>query len=609
MKLPGFSNVPDDIAALKDEFEALRSGEADRLQRYALYRSENQLARTGDAAQFSGVESDYTQGRRRRGSGRNPRRHDIALPFGQALTVKHSYRIAGRLPDVVVDRREETPQERYRSDTMEKMIWGVIRESRGEVELGDAAWDSSQLGAACLRVYFDYAKQMPLFKALDPSGVLVVKGLDDPHDFQRFYRYWRVPRATFNAEYREKEFRGRPVRVGDVSVDTVTIIECSDKKKTIRFTLEDGVGLDEREHDYGFVNYVVIPNIGPQRDVWGWADYEFVRALVQYLPSLLSREADILRMVANGAFVEKGTGQTPTTILDTIRKGGVLPSRKDGSIEPIQPPNVPDFTDEHRAAVIQFIRDLGFAPDAAWGDGNAGSGSDRGLQLQPLLELTAMKQLNWAAGLSRLFSMGLRMTESKQAGPARYRGAVKVGARRTPFALTIQPSAEPGGSKTKIPNPLFDPQAVDPGDEEIDVPDSPKELFDGDYEVRFVWQNRIDPDDPAFVMSELNKFQQGVQSLRTTLERLGVQSPEDEMRLIEQEADRFPWLRQGLIALTKAQLDASSQGEGGGPQEDPGTGLDAGLSTMLGKDGAAMNVDGATQGLGQSGVGQLYGGA
>jgi hypothetical protein len=591
------TNTPDDVAALKDEFTALRNADSERLCRYRDYRDETEAGRDETALRFTGGD-DYGQ----RSVTPEPIRHSIPLPFGQAMTVKHSYRIAGRLPDIVVDRREESPQERYRSDTMEKMLWGIIRESKGQAEFADAAWDASQLGAACFSIYFDYKKQMPLFRALDPAGVLVVKGLNDPHEFQRFYRFWEVPKATFVSEYRNSLFRGEPVQVDRASKQMVTIVECADPHGRIRFQLEDAIPLDERKDEYGFTPYVVVPNIGPYRKVWGWADYEFVRALVQYFPQLIGREADIIRSVANGTYVEKGTGQNPGTIVAALRKGGVIPARRDGTLEPVNPPQVPGFVDAHRDTVMQLIRDLGFAPAAAWGDGNAGSGSDRGLQLGPQLELSAMKQINWANGLSRLAGMAFQMIEAKQTGTARYRGIQKRGARRSPFNLLIGPDQQP----VQQANPSFDAESG--GDDEfIEVPRSPKELFDGDHDARFEWQNRIDPDDPAFALSELNKFQQGLQSAHTTLERLGCESPEDELKLIEQENDRFPWMRQGMIALIRAQL--AGQGQGGGPSQSPATGLDDGLATMLGKDGQAMNVDGGTQALGSSGLGQLYGGA
>ena len=601
MNLPGFDRTPDDIKKMKAEFEALRNAEAPRLSRYRDYRAENESSRDGDVLQFQG-NSDYDVVRGQRG----PMRHNIPLPFGQAMTVKHSYRIAGRLPDVVVDRREESPQERFRSDTMEKMVWGIIRESKGETEFADAAWDGSQLGASCFSIYWNVKKQMPIFKSLDPAGVLVVRGLDDPFDFQRFYRFWSVPKSTFQAEYRNSIFREKPVEVDRASGDEVTIVQCSDKDKMIRFQLEDGIGLDEWDHRYGFVPYTVIPNIGPQRRIWGWADYEFTRSLVQYLPQLLGREADILRAVANGSYLEKGTGQSPEALNAALQKGGVIPSKRESSVEPIQPPDVPAFADAHRESVMQYIKMLGFAPDAAWGDGAAGSGSDRGLQLQPLAELSTMKQLNWSVGLSRLFKMAFEMIEGQQVGTARYRGIKSKGARRSPFNILIGPGLEPEAT----PNPDYNPEALGgEGEDFIDVPRDPEVLFDGDHDVRFEWaKTNADPNDPAFVMSELNKFQQGAQSLRTTLENLGVESPEDEMNLIEQESERFPWLRQGMIQMLKAQMD-NQQGAGGGAPTDVATGLDDGLGQMLTPDGAALDADGGATGLNSSVSGPLYGGA
>jgi hypothetical protein len=130
--------------------------------------------------------------------------------------------------------------------------------------------------------------------------------------------------------------------------------------------------------------------------------------------------------------------------------------------------------------------------------------------------------------------------------------------------------------------------------------------------MRFVWQNRIDPDDPAFVLAELNKFVQGAQSLETTLDRLGVQFPEDEMKRIEREAERFPWLRQGMIALVQAQIQAQNQnGEGGGgggrPTDVAGGVMDA-LQMMQTPDGSALDADAGAAAM-PGGLGPYTGGA
>lgn len=634
MDLSLFSGSPipretrDEINALGAEFENLRAAESTRLTRYKTYREESERSRDVDEYYVAqGKGGPYNERRQVR----DGERHNISLPFGMALTVKHAYRIAGRLPDAIVDRREETAQERYRSDTIEKLWWAILHESDGETLMATGGWDGSQLGAACFEPYFDVDKQMPLIRAVDPAGVLVVRGIDNPHNFQRVYRFWQAPLATVKAEYRDVTFDGYPCQVEGIEsthkvgqVPMVTLVQVKDKNQTIRFALggsaKDSIPLLRVHHGLGFTPFVVIPNIGPERDVWGWADYEFYRALAAYIPALFSREADIIRMVANGAVIEKGTGQDPNTVKGVLRDGGVLPSRRDGSVEPISAPEVPTFESEHATRALEMLKMLGFAPDAAWGGSDTRSGADRALQLQPLVEFTAMKQTNWAAGLKRLASMCFRMMEDKQVSSAIIRGT--------------RPGSTPGQRKAFAPfklgpnqPPVAGPPS-DPLDEEmIEYPATPKDLFQGDYSIRFFWQNRIDPDDPAYVTSELAKFQQGVQSARTTLERLGVMNPEDELKVIEDEAARLPWLRSGMIALIQAQLrnqasgdqsgagqgnggPESGQGQGGGAPTDLGAQLGSALDTFgaQGNQGGALNADAGHQAIGTD-QGQLYGGA
>jgi len=210
-----------------------------------------------------------------------------------------------------VDRREETPQERYRSDAMEKMWWSILHESNGETLFSTGGWDGSLLGSSCFEPYFDIKKQMAVIRTVDPSGVIVVRGLDDPHKFQRVYRFWHAPLETVKAEYRDQTFDDLPCQINDLesthkvgNVPMATLVEVKDKVTTTRFALGANTNgtkgkstpLLESRHDLGFVPFVIVPNIGPERDIWGWADYEFYRDLTGYIPAGLSvEEAAALR--------------------------------------------------------------------------------------------------------------------------------------------------------------------------------------------------------------------------------------------------------------------------------------------------------------------------
>ncbi len=591
----------EDLDHFAAEFEELRAAEGERLARYQQYRDECEATRDTDLNLTQ--PSTFTDYGRVKVKDGERLRHRFTFPFAQALTVKHAYRIAGRLPDAVVDRREETPQERYRSDTMEKIWWSIVRASNGETNFADAAWDASQVGAAAFDLYYDVNLQTPVFRAIDPANCLVVRGLNDPHDFERAYRWWNVPVTTLAATYHGKEFRGTPVTVDGVTEMVATVVQVATKTKLIKFIADAGgpqvVGLEEKEHNFGFVPYVIIPNLGPYRRIWGWADYEFVREIGRYINVALGREADVLGMTANGAVKATGTQMTAHQILQALQQGGVIPLKKDGDIAPVGAPEMPGFEQAHVTALFDVFERIGFAPPAAWGSLGASSGSDRGLQLQPMIELTAMKQSNYKAGLSRLGEMAFLMVERKQAGAARFYGTATRGVKSKKFNVTLD---------STVTDPINQPIQTPDGEDVIQVPANPKDLFNGDHSIRFVWQNRIDVDDPAYVAAELNKFAQGVQSLRTTLERLGVEAPEDEIRLIETEAEQHPWLRQGMIKLLEMQLAADQQGQGGGQPFDPTAAIGSGLDTMTGSGTASLDSDALTGAL-NGGVGQLFGGA
>jgi hypothetical protein len=599
-----------DLGACAAEYRQLSAAASERLRRFEDYRSEANAVRDPAVKAQNPDISDYG---RRPNNRSMPQRHRIPLPLGKAMTVKHAYRIAGALPDIYVDQREESPEENHRSDTMEKIAWAIMSESKVETAFSSAAWNASEVGSACFDLYFDYTRNMPIFRSVDPAGILEVRGSEDPHDFHRIYRFWKAPVASIQLEYRGKTFRGEPIPLDNISsvpgkdgVAWATIVQMCDREQLLRFVCwaDREIGLYELVHNYGFSPYVVIPNIGPYEDVWGWADYEFVRSIAYYIQQLFSREADVLKAVAAGAYQEDGTGMASSEIAKIIANGGIASIKQGRNIQPIQAADMPSFAESHSDRAMTLMKMLGFSPDAAWGLPGSGSGTDRGLQLQPLLEYTAMKQLNWQTGLNRLFSMAYQMIERKMVGNSTYRGATPKGrgGTRQPFSLFFGQSAAPTQS---------DQDGSDGIPTLVDLPNTPKELFDGDYNARFVWRNRVDPEDPQYVASELNKFQTGAQSLETTLENLGVQAPEDEMRRIEAESERFPWINDGRVQMLIAQMRGNAQGQGGGQPPEPGMedSMDTFASTDAGGQSGALNTDAGFNSLGPQSVGVPYGGA
>ena len=210
----GSTNTHFDIQAASAEYRSLSAAASERISRFEQYRAEANAVRDSSVRAQNPDISDYG---RRPGNRSMPQRHRIPLPLGKAMTVKHAYRIAGALPDIYVDQREESPEENHRSDTMEKIAWTIMCESKVETAFSSAAWNASEIGSACFDLYFDYKRNMPIFRSVDPAGILEVRGTEDPHDFHRVYRIWKAPLTSVQMEYRDKEFRGQPIPVDDIS--------------------------------------------------------------------------------------------------------------------------------------------------------------------------------------------------------------------------------------------------------------------------------------------------------------------------------------------------------------------------------------------------------
>jgi hypothetical protein len=619
VKLPAFLGGTGDELPIGEQllggFQALRAENDQRIGRYRT--AEDRYARSRDEGRVSlGDHDDYG-----RPVGDAPRnRHAIPLNYDHAITQKHSFRIAGRLPDVLVPGNDRSKYERFRSDTIEKLIYGVWRYSDIASQFASGAHHASLLGAACFDVWLDPSNlQIPKVRELHPGTVLVVPGIDDIHDFEAVYRFWPVSIRSLREKYRGVDLPHgghiddvRPTEDGGGSTILVELITRDNRVRFAGKTV-----LSERPHTYGFAPYIIIPNLGPVEELWGFSDHEFYKDAVAYLERLISRQADVAATTANGAMQDLGSGQHPSKVLNIIRKGGIVPGKKDSKgIQPIQPPEFGAWIDSHHAFIRQAINDLGFTPDAAWGTiGASTSGSDRALQLGPQLELTGLKQIHWSGGIKRMNTMILKLIE-KYTVEATFRGTATKGYRSSPFTIVVNAAAAEAAQAS--------PSDIDLADIGTDgapksLPQTPKELIAGDYCTEVKWNNRLDRDDPQFVLSELNKYAQAAQSLYTTLERLGFADPSEEIELIAAEAEKYPWLRSGMISLIKQQLDAAANtapaggsGGGGGQGDISGalaslTGGGGGASGALGFDAQSRALNGSARGVGGKDQGRVPG--
>ena len=590
--MPDSTWVPDRDSGTRDlierydaELQHLRIDDGLRLQRMVDLRQVMESFRRDSPDRI--LPSDYGRNGPVNAAGST----DVRLPYLLALTVKHAHRAGGQMPDVRVARADSSPEERWRQSVLERFLACCWNESDALVQLTTAAWDASCVGAGAFEVYWNAERQVACFYARDPAGIVVVP---DPYrvwPYQRAYRSWLAPIASVRASYEGKPIDVMNEVLGMPNIDQLVPVDQAQgsvcqinevKTDTDCWRWSGRVLLHHSKHGADCCPTVVYPNVGPLRMVFGYSDVEMAQDIALYYQRLFSRQADVAAFASRGSYTEEQTGVPAAQIVEIIKKGGVAPIRRDSEIKPIPAHEQPAFINEHFTAARDALSDLSFVPDAAWGSqgSEATSGSERGMQMLPQVELARQKQVNMRWALEKVDELCLRMAERNALGRSTYRGTMKRDGVSRSFRMDLGPAAEP-------------PQGLDGVDMTL-----PK-LIAKDYDTEVVFTDHLDVWDPQFVLSELNKFQQGAQSLQTTLERLGTADPVDEMNLIQAEAEAMPWLRQGMIALIEKQLQADDQAAGSGGADMPPQGqLPSGMEAMFGDAGQSGSAtDGLTRAL------------
>jgi hypothetical protein len=588
--------TPHSLLDHSTELQQLRAQDSQRLGRMVGLRG---LAEQFRRDPSGSDQSDYGREYLGTGGGQN---HDIRLPYIMATVMKHTHRAGSKVPDVRIERADQSVTEQWRQYALERYLAVCWGNSDGPVQLKDACWDGAMVGSYAFEVEYDIRRQIGCFYSRDPAGIVVVPDPVTIWPYARVYRSWTTPIAALVASYRGRNVNPFNDEYGPVSVEHLvpdeggtdnarcTIHEVSTADYKLRWC--GGVKLLEYDHELGICPWVVGANIGPNRQIWGYGDVELMADAAIYFQSLMSKQADVVGFASRGAYMDTGTGQASAKVVDILKKGGVLPGREGAEVKPIETAAQPAFIDEHLDMAHRSMLEVGFTTTASWAssDGAAAtSGNEGGMRLQPTVELARLKQVNLAWALARVNEIILRIAEKKilpEDGLA-YRGNLPLPNGRTqPFKLKT------GG----VPDDTLPEQFRDIADTSLPT------AIDGNYETSIVFTDRLDMYDPQYALSELSKFTQGAQSLRTTLENLGCQDPDNEIGQIVKEAEQNPWMRQGMIALIKQQLDAQNQG-GGAMPPGPDAAMPGGVGPETGLDamGAAFSNGGsATDGLSRS---------
>lgn len=297
----------------------------------------------------------------------------------------------------------------------------------------------------------------------------------------------------------------------------------------------------------GYIPYVVIENIR-NSNRQGEADIAQSRELNEAYNQLISRKFHIINRYLDPTLVWEGAPSNYAEILaQTLAGGGAIPARLGSRLQFLthQGPNpaVLELEQSVRAAILE---NAGINEIALQGQlqGSINTGPAAAAQYQPILSTIENKRTEWQRGLRSLSAMLLEVQE--QIGDSKVLGQAVIGQTR---------------------------KSQNNGNGEL-VPLSGKDI-NGLRDVTINWPGILPKDDFESARLELEKAQGGMQSIYTTLEKLGEEYPDDEIarirmenndpslrgeKVAEQIRAQTPLLKaQGQQALNEAQFIAGQQ--------------------------------------------------
>jgi hypothetical protein len=277
------------------------------------------------------------------------------------------------------------------------------RNSLALVDL-DTAVDSAVLGDGAFKVTWDTEASAPTVTAVDPATLVCERQGDD---YRRLVRVrqayamgagYQVPGARGGVAYSPTpDTRHLIPIVEEWTVDTLEV-------------WRDGVLQQRVPNPYGFIPYVVFPNLRVPKEPWGQSDLVDIMAANRDLNERLSVLSHILEVSGNPiAVLENVTDSTGIKVgpgrlwelpkdaraylLDLLSGGGV------------------GLHIEYINLLYRALHDLAEMPRTAFGDGSgtAKSGIALEIEMQPLLQKVARKRAVWTVALEERSRMVLRL--------------------------------------------------------------------------------------------------------------------------------------------------------------------------------------------------------
>ncbi len=355
-----------------------------------------QLARL-DVARMKGYQEllDFYQGRQWEGKGRRGERRltfNYAKVFIEKVT---SYLMAGVSFAVDPAAGEKAVADARRA---EQALNRVYVENRLEQLDMETEIDGAVLGDGCYKVTWDAPEKRVRVTAPDVQGLYAWHCGDDPS------RLWRLasryPLAREEAEYLYNvKTAGKSAFVTEVWTDN-----------DFELYLDNAL-LEAKTNPYGFIPFVLFPNLREPKKFWGVSDLLQIMESQRELNRAMSQLSRILELSGNPVAVLENVEESEEILVKPGAVWNIPEDAKAYLLDLLQGGGV-NLHINYIDLVYRALHDLSESPRSAFGGvEKAMSGVALEIELQPLLQKVRRKRIIRAAAYNRRNAMILNLLE------------------------------------------------------------------------------------------------------------------------------------------------------------------------------------------------------
>ncbi|MGH8629332.1 MAG: phage portal protein, partial [Burkholderiales bacterium] len=328
------------------------------------------------------------------------RERRLTLNYGKTVIEKTaSYTMTG--VSFVVEPVDGSQAEMERARRAEQALRAVYEANALDQLDFDNEVDCSVLGDAAYKVTWDEGEQRVRVSAPDVQGLFVWTLGDDPS------RVWRVA-SRYSLTHEEAGWLfGQSLPKSRRAEHSVIEVWTDDE-----FELWlDGALVETRANPYGFIPFVVYPNVREPKQFWGISDLTALKEPLRELNRALSQLSMILELSGNPIAVLENVTEAQDI---AVQPGAVweIPEKARAYLLDLLQGGGAGLHVEFANLILRTLHDLAEVPRSAFGETRqALSGVALQLELDPLVKKVQRKRLIRGAAFRRRNEMILRILE------------------------------------------------------------------------------------------------------------------------------------------------------------------------------------------------------